>query len=217
MRDLIAVALAAMIAVVGVGGAAADEQRDVDQAAGVVQNFLADPAMASLKAGLKQARAALVIWRFEPGFWGIGDDDDALLVVQREDGSWSHPAFYDIGDGAILRGPWTRGTSVVLLIMTDRALEVLLNAHSKVRLGAHLTVAVGPSGNAPLPTGVDVVSFARDYRGYLASSAAGIDIEIDRGDNEDYYGRGANPRAIVIDNRHRHAGADRLRQAMQGR
>ena len=43
------------------------------------------------------------------------------------------------------------------------------------------------------------------------------DIEIDKGDNQDYYGYGALPRGIVIDNRYRNPGADNLRNALIGR
>jgi lipid-binding SYLF domain-containing protein len=197
--------------------AAKSEQQKCDEAASVARSFLTDPNFASLRAGLRQARAVVVVPRFEPGFWGIDGDDDALLLVQREDGTWSHPAFYDIDDGSVVKGLWGRGGSVLLLVMTDRALEVLMNAFNDVRLGTHLTVAVGPAGNAPMPPNVDIVSFARSYQGYSGGSVAGIDIEIDKGDNQDYYGYGALPRAIMIENRFRNPGADNLRNALIGR
>jgi len=197
--------------------AAKSEQQIADEAAGVMRNFLNDPNFASLRNGLKQARAVIVVPRFEPGFWGIDGDDDAVLLVQREDGTWSHPAFYDIDDGAVVRGFWSRGSSLVLLVMTDRALDLLLNAFSDIRLGTHLSVTVGPSGNAPLPANIDLVSFGRTYQGYSAGSVAGIDVEIDKGDNQDYYGYGARPRGIVLENRYRNPGADNLRNALIGR
>ncbi len=197
--------------------AAKSEQQKCDEAASVVRSFLADPSFAALRTGLRQARAVIVVPRFEPGFWGIDGDDDAVLLVQREDGTWSHPAFYDIDDGAVVKGLWSRGSSLILLVMTDRALDVLLNAFSDVRLGTHLTVAVGPAGGAPLPANADIVSFARGHQGYSGASVAGIDIEIDKGDNQDYYGYGALPRAITIENRFRNPGADNLRNALIGR
>ena len=197
--------------------AAKSEQQKCDGAASVARSFLTDPNFASLKAGLRQARAVIVMARFEPGFWGVGDDDDAVLLVQREDATWSHPAFYNIGDGSVVKGLWGRGGSAMLLVMTDRALEVLMNAFKDVRIGTHLTVAVGAAGNAPLPRDVDIVSFGRSYQGYSGGSVAGIDIEIDKGDNQDYYGYGALPRAILIENRFRNPGADNLRNALIGR
>jgi lipid-binding SYLF domain-containing protein len=208
-----------MLAWIGLAGPAAakSEQQKCDEAASVVRSFLSDPNFAALRNGLRQARAVIVVPRFEPGFWGIDGDDDALLLVQREDGSFSHPAFYDIDDGSVVKGMWGRGGSVIMLVMTDRALEVLLNAFNDVRLGTHLTVAVGPAGNAPLPPNVDIVSFGRSYQGYSGGSIAGIDIEIDKGDNQDYYGYGALPRAIMIENRFRNPGADNLRNALIGR
>lgn len=213
----------AMLALIGLAGplvgtaAAKSEQQKNDEAAGVVRSFLGDPNLASLRNGLKQARAIIVVPRFEPGFWGIDDDGDGVLLVQREDGTWSHPAFYDIDDGSVVKGFWSRGSSLVLLVMNDRALDLLLNAFNDVRLGSHLTVAIGPSGNAPLPPNADVISFGRTYQGYASGSVAGIDIEIDKGDNQDYYGYGALPRGIVIDNRYRNPGADNLRNALIGR
>ncbi|MCC7045141.1 MAG: lipid-binding SYLF domain-containing protein [Alphaproteobacteria bacterium] len=212
-------ALAMLLASIGLTepAAAKSEQQKCDEAASVARSFLGDPNFAALRAGLRQARAVVIMPRFEPGFWGVGDDDDAVLLVQREDGTFSHPAFYNTGDGSVVKGMWGRGGSVMLLVMTDRALEVLLSAFSDVRIGTHLTVAVGPAGNAPLPPNFDIVSFGRSYQGYSGGSVSGIDIEIDKGDNQDYYGYGALPRAITIENRFRNPGADNLRNALIGR
>lgn len=218
-RQWIILAAAGLLAWIGAAAPALakSEQQKCDEAAGAVRAFLSDPNFASMRAGLAQARAIVVMPRFEPGFWGVGDDDDAVLLVQREDGTWSHPAFYNIGDGNVAKGLWARGSSAALLIMNDRALEVLLNAFKDVRMGTHLTVGVGPSGNGPLPPNVDVVSFGRSYSGYAGGSIAGIDLEIAKGNNQDYYGYGALPRAIVIENKYRNPGADNLRNALIGR
>jgi lipid-binding SYLF domain-containing protein len=217
-RATLALALAAL-AWIGLAAPAMarSEQEKCDLAAGVVRSYLSDPNFAALRAGLRQARAVIVMPRFEPGFWGLDGDDDALLLVQREDGSWSHPAFYDIDDGAVVKGLWSRGSSAILLVMNDRALDLLLNAFNDVRIGSHLTAAVGPAGNAPLPANVDIISFGRGPGGYSGGSIAGVDIEIDKGDNQDYYGYGALPRAIVLENRFRNPGADNLRNALIGR
>lgn len=217
-RVCAALALAFAIGAMALSPAMAkSEQQKVDEAASVIRSFLSDPNFAGLRQAMAQARAVMIIPRFEPGFWGVDGDDDAVLVVQREDGTWSYPAFYDIDDGSVTRGFWSRGSSVVLLVMNDRALDMLLNAYQDVRIGAHLTVAVGSAGNAAPPSGVDLVSYARTYQGYSGASVAGADLEVDKGDNQDYYGYGANPRGITIENRFRNGGADNLRNAMIGR
>jgi len=217
-RAWTALALAFAIGMAAIAPAAAkSEQQKIDEAASVIRGFLSDPNFAGMRNAMSQARAVVIMARFEPGFWGVDGDDDAVLLVQREDGTWSHPAFYDIDDGSVTRGFWSRGSSVVLLVMNDRALEVLLNAYEDVRIGSHMTVAVGPSGNAAPPAGADLISYARTYQGYSGASVAGADIDIDKGDNQDYYGYGANPRGITIENRFRNGGADNLRNAMIGR
>jgi lipid-binding SYLF domain-containing protein len=197
--------------------AAKSEQQKADEAASVVRSFLSDPNFAGLRAGLKQARGVIVLPRFEPEFWGVGGDDDAVLLVQREDGTFSHPAFYDIGHGDVVRSGWGRGGAALVLVMSDRALEVLMNAFSDVRVGTHLTITTGASGNAPLPQGMDLISFARSYQGYSGGSIAGIDLQVDKGGNQNYYGYGANPRAIALENRFRNPGGDNLRNALIGR
>jgi SH3 domain-containing YSC84-like protein 1 len=197
--------------------AALSEQQKVDQAASVIRSFLTDPNFAGMRAVLRQARGVVIIPKFEPGLWGVDGDDDAVLMVQREDGTWSHPAFYDIDDGSVSKGFWSRGSAVVLLVMNDRALDTLLNAYQKVRLGSQLSLTVGPvGGGAPAP-GSDLISYARTYQGYSGGSVAGADLEVDKGDNQDYYGYGANPRGIAVENRFRNGGADNLRNAMIGR
>lgn len=197
--------------------AALSEQQKVDLAASIIRSFLSDPNFAGMRQALAQARAALIIPKFEPGFWGVDGDDDAVLLVQREDGTWSHPVFYDVDDGSVTKGFWSRGSSVVLLVMNDRALDMLLNAYQKVRFGSHMSLAVGPAGGGAPPAGSDLISYARTYQGYSGASVAGADVEIDKGDNQDYYGYGANPRGIAVENRFRNGGADNLRNALIGR
>jgi len=84
--------------------------------------------------------------------------------------------------------------------MTERGANALLN--SSVKLGADVTVAVGPVGaGADASTAnlsADILTFARSKGLYGGVSLKGAVVKIREGLNAAYYGKPATPTDILV-------------------
>ena len=67
-----------------------------------------------------------------------------LVSRDRLKGQWAGPAFYTIGSASVGLQIGGSASEVVLLAMTDRGVNALLE--SSVKLGADVAVAAGPVG-----------------------------------------------------------------------
>lgn len=197
-------------------GAAEDAQRLVDKARITVDTFTDDPQMAALRALAKDAKALFIVPQLiKGGFILAGEGGTGVLVTH--DGGWSAPAFYTMGAGSIGFQIGGQTSEVVLVLMTNRALDAVL--HNKVKLGADVGVAAGPVGGG-LETAT-TTNFRADIYTYAKSKGlfAGVSFEgaviAERGKlNRAYYGKRVSPEDIVTSRTVDNPGADRLRASL---
>lgn len=115
-------------------------------------------------------------------------------------GPWGAPAMYALEGGNFGLQAGGEATDYVFLVINDRGADSLL--HSKVKLGADVSVAGGPKGRT---ASADTDAFMRSEiltysraRGVFAGVALnGSTLRPDNGANRDLYGRKITARQII--------------------
>lgn len=217
--------LPALMILSGIGlmlspGALADEaedaQRLVDKARITVDAFRDDPGMGALRALAKDAKALFIVPQLIKGGFILAGEGGTGVLVTRE-GGWSAPAFFTMAAGSIGLQIGGQTSEVVLVLMTDRALDAVLQ--NKVKLGADMGVAAGPVGaglEAAIATNLraDIYTYAKSKGLFAGVSFEGAVIA-ERGKlNRAYYGRRVSPEDIVVRKSVDNPGANRLRTSL---
>ncbi len=197
-------------------GEAEDAQRLVDKARLTVDAFRDDENMSALRALARDAKAVFVVPQLIKGGFIFAAEGGTGVLVTRNDG-WSGPAFYTMGAGSIGLQIGGQASEVVLVLMTDRALDAVLQ--NKVKLGGDVGVAAGPVGGG-LETSI-TTNLRADIYTYAKSKGlfAGISLEgaviAERGKmNRAYYGQSVSPEDIVLKRVVDSEGANRLRASL---
>ncbi len=178
-----------------------------------------DPNYVQLKRHMKLAKAVLIVPNQLKGAFFVGAQGGSGVLVARDaNGAWGYPAFYTIGAGSIGFQAGFQNSEVVLVVLTDRGLNAIIE--NQVKLGVDVSIAMGPigeglSGATTTAFGGDVVAFARTEGLFVGGSLEGAVI-VKRDDwNSEFYGQGANPRDIVLGNKYANPKANAMREALQ--
>ena len=164
-----------------------------------LSNFQRDPDMTWFRNHLRDARAIIIspsITRAGFVFGGKGGEA-VVLVRDGASGQWVGPAFYNMGAGSVGFQIGVDVSEVVMLVMTEKAVNALLS--SSFKLGGDISVAAGPVGaGAGSNVMADVISFARAKGVYAGISLEGAVIAPDANANSAFYGRPASPVDILV-------------------
>jgi SH3 domain-containing YSC84-like protein 1 len=198
----------------GAGG----EQTLVDRAALTIQEMMTQTVSQDPKIMLRRAKAVMVCPRvFKAGFFVGGEGGSCVLLARSGNGTWSYPTFYDIGSGSFGFQFGVQDSQLVLMIMTNRGLDAVMD--SQVRLGANVSVAVasiggGVSGSTTAAVGADIVAFAeaRGLFGGVSLEGGVMSARVD--ENQSYYGQPLAARQIVSQMQGQNPGADPLREVL---
>ncbi len=128
------------------------------------------------------------------------------MVVRREHvtGQLTSPAFFQMRSGGLGSQVGARSTDFVLLIMSEHAVQRLLE--DKCVLGANISVATGPVGrglSAETHTGFEsgMLSYSRARGLFAGVSLTGATMEADKPANAVYYGEGITVQDVFYENR----------------
>ena len=115
-------------------------------------------------------------------------------------GEWSAPAMYTIGGASAGLQLGGSSTDVVLLMMAPSAANKVLE--SKIKVGADLTAAAGPSGATSTGSvgGAEIVTYGRAKGLFAGLSLNGASLEPDSSADQRLYGKAVSAREIVLDN-----------------
>jgi len=119
------------------------------------------------------------------------------VMTCRTGDRWSAPAFVQFEKGRRMFQLSAEQLAVVLLVMNERALQMLMG--HEVTLGADVSLAPGPIVDQPH---IDVNTLTADVLTYtrakgLYMDLAGGELEPDNEANREVYGKGASLRSIV--------------------
>ena len=203
---------------------AADRERVqllVDKAQITLKDFMSDPNYIWLHEHVRDAKGVLIFLQLIKGgfIWGGSGGTGVFLARDPKTGNWSEPAFYTIGSVTFGLQIGGEAAQVVMLAMTQKAVESLLT--SSVKLGGDVSVALGPVGagakagaDIPSVTG-DFISFAKSKGLYAGLNLEGAVVGVRDSLNRAYYGKGVRPADIIVAHAVSNRGANELRAILR--
>jgi lipid-binding SYLF domain-containing protein len=182
--------------------AASDQQATVDRAEFVVNDLRHDKEFGTARDLLHRARAVMIVPRlYKGGFFVGGEGGSGVLLTHQSGGGWSEPAFYAIGSASFGLQIGLEQSEMVMFVMTQKALEALMQAQFKVGAQAGLAVVTLGSGVEAATTaaaGADIVVWASSSGAYAGVSLNGSIIKPQFDADHDYYGPGVTQKDILF-------------------
>jgi len=193
--------------------AEANAMKHVNDAVAVVRRMEAEPKMDNL---LQQAKGILIVPTFARAALGIGGSGGAgVLLVKRDDGKWSDPAFYNIGGINVGAQLGAESGPIAMVLNNDKAVNSFLQKNNfSLSADAGLTVvnwtkvAQGSAGTG------DVVAWAGTKGLFGNVVAIGLnDIHFNQNVTNAYYHQTVAARDITS-GKVKTMQADALKQAL---
>jgi lipid-binding SYLF domain-containing protein len=208
--------LAALLLTAGPALAQQEQQTLVDRAALAVQEVMTGgDRPQDAQDFLRRSRAVMVCPRiFRAGFIIGGEGGTCLLVGRDGGGSWSSPAFYQMGGGSFGLQVGIQDMTVVFMVMTDRGLSALMDSQFTFGADASLafaTLGMGIQGSTTSAAGADIVAVARARGLFAGLSLQGSLLTYLPDYARAYYGREVSARQIVLAMEAHNPGSDPLR------
>jgi lipid-binding SYLF domain-containing protein len=179
---------------------AADKQKDEDtlrRANLLLQDMLNSKDISP--TALSKASCVLIlpgVKKFGFGIGGSGGRGPLLCRTgQNFDGKWSTPAMYSVG--GMSAGLQVGGSSsdFVLLLMTEKVVNQVLNG--KTKMGTDATAAAGPGATAASASDADILTYGRAKGVFAGVSLGGSTVESDNDANYRLYGKTLTATDIV--------------------
>jgi lipid-binding SYLF domain-containing protein len=202
-------------------GARADgeQQRLVDRARIVVDEFLADPNFQRMRVYVQNAFAVLIVPDLLKGGFVVGAEYGVGVLLARDvrSGAWSDPVFVDLYGGSIGLQLGGKASDVILTIMNAGALDKILS--SRFKLGTDASVAAGPVGvgvgaATTVQFGEDLYIFSRSKGLYGGLSAEGSAVILKPDWIKAYFGQAVTAQAVLRERSVTNPGSAALREAL---
>ena len=153
---------------------------------------------------MARAHGIAVIPHVVKGAFGIGGQWGKGLMSQRhENGSWSAPAYIQIGGGSFGLQIGVQASDIVLVFTDEDGLKGILKG--KLKLGADASATAGPVGRKA-EVGTDVLlqsavfAYSRSKGLFAGISLDGSVISIDDSANRKVYGKNVTGEQILLGN-----------------
>ena len=172
--------------------AASKEENRVADATDVIDQLLRIPEQTVPPALLARAYAVAVVPNVVKIGFGLGARrGKGILVVRREDNSWSNPAFIALTGGSFGWQIGAQSTDIILVFKTRDGVEGISNG--KLTLGADASIAAGPVGrHTEVATDIkfkaEVFSYSRSRGIFAGIALEGAGVTMDRVANAAFYG-----------------------------
>ena len=151
---------------------------------------------------MARAHGIAVIPHVVKGAFGLGGQWGKGLMSQRhENGSWSAPAYMQIGGGSFGLQIGVQASDIVLIFTDEEGLQGILKG--KLKLGADASATAGPVGRKA-EVGTDVLlrsavfAYSRSKGLFAGISLDGSVISIDDSSNRKVYGKNATGEQILL-------------------
>lgn len=214
-RSILATAIAAPAALFGARAALAltKQQELVEKARLTFEKLITSIEFGELPGYTKKAKAIMIFPELYKGGFILGAEGGKGVLVVRRGGNWSQPAFYDLAAGSLGLQIGGQVSEVVLTIMSDKALNAVID--DQLKFGGDMSIAVGPIGKgigADTTTNfqADVYSFAKTAGLFGGVSFEGAGILKDDKWNAAYYGQGATARGVALEGKYKNPNAQGL-------
>jgi len=191
-------ALAALLFLGNSFAATSSETDLLNRATITAKHLKQDPAFGTARTQLANAKGILIVPSLVKGGFIFGAEGGSGVLSVKNGGNWSAPAFYTLSSASFGLQIGLEKTEVVMLIMSDRALDQIKSGDFKVGAGLGLTLVTLSSG-AAVATG-DVVLWSSGAGAYGGLTLNGSAIKPREDWNRSYYGRPITVKEI-LDNR----------------
>jgi SH3 domain-containing YSC84-like protein 1 len=195
-----------------------EQQKVVDAARTALEQLRTDNAMGeSARNLIHKARAVMIVPRLVKAGFFLGGHGGSGVLLARSGAGWSSPCFYGMGGGSIGLQIGGEVSRVVLIIMSDKALDAVMKDEFKVGAAAGLTVVtIGASGEASTTAnaGADIYAVAQSKGFYGGIALEGAIMSPRDSWNKEYYRRDATVQDIVIRNSVGNPGTAALRSTL---
>ncbi len=200
--------------------AQSDQQQIVDEAVGVVHSFH-NPGnyTDNVRSLVRRSRAVLIVPNLvKAGFIFGAQGGQGVLLIHNRNGSWSYPAFYNLGAASFGLQAGIAVSKVVLIIMNDRALQLAIT-QAQLKLGAEAGLAIATLGagaeGSVTSAGADIYALSNSKGLFGGIALQGGAIGPNRDWNARYYNRPVTTEQIVYGHARLHQpGANALRRAL---
>jgi len=217
---ILALAAMPLIATTHTARAQSEQQQVVNEAVGVVASFHHPGAYVDNVRGLvRRSRAIIIVPNLvKAGFIFGAQGGTGVLLVHNRNGSWSYPAFYNMGAASFGFQAGVEVSKVVLIIMNDRALNLALTS-AQLKLGAEAGLAIATVGagveGSVTSAGADIYALSSSKGLFGGVAVQGGAIGPNQDWNAAYYGGRIPTETIVYGRAHLHQrGASQLRRAL---
>ena len=182
--------------------AASDQQSTVDRAKVVVGDLRQDKEFGNARDLLHRARAVLIVPRLvKGGFFVGGEGGNGVLLTHQQAGGWSQPAFYAIGSASFGLQIGVEQSEMVMIVMTQKALDALMHDQFKIGADAGLavvTLGAGVEAGTTAAVGADIVVWASSSGAYAGVTVNGSIVKPQFDADRRYYGPGVTMRDILF-------------------
>ncbi|MFI5022748.1 MAG: lipid-binding SYLF domain-containing protein [Alphaproteobacteria bacterium] len=216
----VSAAIAFSLAAAPFAQAAPDQQQAVDEALNVVRAVHdgSGDIAAKTRELIHHSRAVLIVPELVKGGFIFGAQGGTGVLLARDDrDNWSDPAFYDLGAASFGFQIGIEVSKVVLIIMSDRALNAVME--NKVKLGAEAGLAIatlgaGAEASTTTNAGADIYVVAESKGLFGGVAIEGGVMSPHHEWDAAYYGRDVSARDIVVHRTVSNPGAAALRRAL---
>lgn len=193
------------------GPGRAEQEQLVDRAETTLGRFQQDPQMRWFQSHAGRARAIIIVPEAVRAGFVFGGSGGRAVLLARDDktGRWVGPAFYTLATASVGFQAGVSVSEVVMLVMSDNALNRLLG--TSVKLGADASVAAGPVGvGTEASVTTDIVAFSRSVGLYGGLNVDGSVLDVSEDWNQRYYGARVSPVDVLIRQNARNPHANNL-------
>ena len=200
MKRQIAIATVCLAMMLPLSAQKKEEER-LAESATVLQSVLAGDLPVTI---LNKADCVLVFPNIRKIAVGIGGSYGRGVLVCRNganmNGAWGAPAMYSLDQGSIGVQLGSTSTDFVLVIMSQKGAEQILNG--KTKLGSDAAAAAGPTGAATTyynadAMKADVLTYSRSNGLFAGVSLTGASMDTDNDANKALYGKEISAKRIV--------------------
>ena len=177
--------------------------RLVETSAQVIEEVQEMPDMGIPESLIRGAQAIAIFPSTVSAGFGIGGKygGGVILVRNEKSGQWSPPAIFTIAGGSIGWQIGGQATDIVLLFMSRRSIDGVLQG--KIKLGADASVAAGPVGRSTqAATDVrlgGILSYSRTRGLFAGAKLEGDVITENWGGNKGIYGERISADDILLE------------------
>lgn len=196
----------------------AERQALVNDATKAAQTLIEGPDFPDVQRLLPRARAVMIVPAMVQGGFILGAAGGrGVMLARLPSGGWSNPAFYGMGAGSVGLQIGGKVSEVMLIVLTEKGLNALLEDRFKFGAEAGVTVVslgAGVGGSTTTAVGADIVAYSKSVGLFAGGALEGSYVAPDNDWNKLYYGGTPNTRAILFENRFSNPGAQELRDLL---